>query len=68
MSQAHVLEAEVVVDHEHVSPPVLLADVGVRVDNQPPLGAGAEVRQDEGAEQDQRGQRREQPANKTRTY
>lgn len=59
--QAHLAEAEVVVDEEQVAPPVLLADVGVVAHHQVPLRPAAPQRQDEGAEQDEGGQRWDDP-------
>lgn len=54
--QTHVLKAKVVVDEEHVAPPVLLANVPVPGDDQVPLGATAEEGEHERAEQDERSQ------------
>lgn len=53
MRQTHVLKAKVVVDEEHVAPPVLLANVPVPGDDQVPLGATAEEGQHKGTEQDE---------------
>jgi len=39
--QAHLAEAEVVVDEEQIAPPVLLADVRMVAHHQVPLGSTA---------------------------
>lgn len=61
ISTHHVFKAEVVVDEEHVAPPVLFADVGVVRDHKVPERAGTEPGQHKSAEQDERAEGRHDP-------